>query len=119
MAKRCCRKHPFFCEGKGCRKSAWETPDCLSAADWSLIREIRHASTSETFTKIVYRDSKTTDAFFNRVIGWPEGEHYMRDEGYALATGWPALTRADGPLARAISALEERTQRTVVAERAA
>lgn len=98
----------FFCKEKRCRKSAWETPECLKAADWSLIGEIRHAPTLEAFTKIVYRDSEAASAFFNRVIGWPEGERYMRDEAYALATGWPVLTRAGGLLEKAIAALEAR-----------
>jgi len=108
MTMGCCRKHPFFCDEKGVRKSAWETPECLSAEDWSLIAELREASTIEGLRAIIYRDSETSDAFYCRLIGWPEGLRYMRDDVYSQTTGWPALTRAGGPLARAFVALDER-----------
>jgi hypothetical protein len=32
--------HPFYCKVKCCRKSAWETPEHMTADDWLLAAQV-------------------------------------------------------------------------------
>jgi hypothetical protein len=72
----------FYCKKKGCRKSAWETPEHLTSEDRGLVsgavKSIKagldpFAAFLEDLPKEKY------DAFFDRVIGWPEGKTYWRN----------------------------------------
>lgn len=92
--------HPFFCHVKGVRKSAWATPEYLSAADWQLAREALAAATPEDLHALLYTEPARAEVFFYRVVGWAEGRHYMRDIGFVRASGWAGLQRHAFPRLR-------------------
>ncbi|ABM97100.1 hypothetical protein [Methylibium petroleiphilum] len=82
-------EHPFFCVKKLVRKSAWETPEYLSARDLELARRLVDVSSYDEFASIVYERRLTAEtrvgndeAFFYRIVGWPEGMSYMRNAAY-------------------------------------
>lgn len=94
---------PFYCGIKGCRKSAWETPEHMSEGDWTLLARLRDVTTAAEFCAMVFESRVSAESCFWRILGWPEGMAYMRDETYAEETGWPALTNHG--LKRALEAL--------------
>lgn len=83
--------HPFFSYSKGCRKTAWETPEYLTTGDYEYIQDIIPLLESNKIEELrTYmfptifdgdidsrrtRQEQTKD-FFDRVIGWPEGNSY-------------------------------------------
>lgn len=83
--------HPFFCNIKRVRKTAWDTPEYLSDEDWALAEAACLVAASDDLLALVYQSDANSEAFFWRLIGWPEGRCYMRSAEYARATGWPAL----------------------------
>lgn len=82
-------EHPFFCAKKMVRKSAWSTPEYLSASDRELARRLVDAHSYDAFASIVYERGLSAaerlghdEAYFYRIVGWPEGRSYMRDPAY-------------------------------------
>lgn len=81
--------HPFFCHQKSCRKTAWNTPEYLSQSDRDLVAQLSQVTDAEQFADIVFEfgvepiaRKNHDEAFFWRIVGWPEGRHYMRNEEY-------------------------------------
>lgn len=71
-------KHPFFCTKKGCRKSAWETPEYLSEQDWAIAEAALgffRANDQAGFDALI-SDREVARAYFHRIVGWPEGLSY-------------------------------------------
>lgn len=88
------KDHPFFCHNKRCRKTAWDTPEYLTIEDWEQVGkyiEYLEANCKEAFDSVLYfrpstrlvplpEDYEERDfAFFNRIIGWPEGQRYYKN----------------------------------------
>jgi hypothetical protein len=91
--------HPFYCMVKGCRKSAWETPEHMAATDWKLAEQVVKCKTVEAFLELLDSDEKK-ESFYWRIIGWPEGKGYMhnwQDRTYAERTGWPCIVKHEIP----------------------
>ena len=70
--------HPFFCEKKRCRKTAWDTPEYLSEGDWDLVQGVVDALLSKDRSRFdaIIKSREAAEAFFYRVCGWPEGLNY-------------------------------------------
>lgn len=75
---------PFYCAKRKTRKSAWETPEYLTNSDKTLIKLLFEVRSATEFADLVYEHRTPVDqrhgyaeAFFYRVIGWPEGRSYM------------------------------------------
>lgn len=101
--------HPFFCRKKQCRKTAWETPEYLTAADLKLLEELDGVGSEGRFHDVVFSSAARAEGFFYRVIGWPEGLSYMRGSlQYREQTGWPAVKPL---IERALLSLEGQGQR--------
>ena len=69
--------HPFYCSAKGCRKTALDTPEYLTPADWLMVDGVipaLEAGDQVAFDAALRAGDER--AFFNRVIGWPEGISY-------------------------------------------
>lgn len=74
----------FYCPKKKCRKTAWDTPEYLTAEDWNTLEKVIGISERRDpmeLYRFVSTDSNSR-AFFNRVIGWPEGYSYCLKIGY-------------------------------------
>ena len=68
----------FYCGEKRCRKSAWLTPEYLTPDDWKNTRDAvaaLNAKDMSAFNTILRRPGYK-EAFFYRVIAWPEGARY-------------------------------------------
>lgn len=89
--------HPFFCRAKSVAKSAWDTPEYLSEADWQLARDALAAATPEALHALLYAESARAEAFFYRVIGWSEGLRYMSELDFVQSTGWAGLNNQLSP----------------------
>lgn len=89
--------HPFYCAKKGLRKTAWDTPEYLSQRDWELAREVAAVKSGEALAALVYSTPERTDAYFNRIVGWPEGRTYMRSADFVNDTAWPGFQRHQRP----------------------
>jgi hypothetical protein len=87
-------EHPFFCEKRKCRKTAWQTPEYLTEQDWLTVQKVINIITSGdtmAFYRFVTND-ENSKMFFYRVIGWPEGFVYCCNLNYCVNTGFKALT---------------------------
>lgn len=91
MAKK--NDHPFFCYKKRCRKTAWDTPEYLTAEDWALCTKVLTAKTGLDYAMFILEafTCGTAEGFFNRVLGWPEGYHYCRTASYIEFSAWPGF----------------------------
>lgn len=85
--------HPFYCQKKKCRKTAWDTPEYLTAEDWDLSKKVLTAKTGLDYAMILLEAflDRTAEGFFNRVLGWPEGFHYCRSASYIEHSAWPGF----------------------------
>ena len=78
----------FFCGIKNCRKTWRNTPEYLTLEDWNLLEGLRTAKTEEEFYDMLCaadrEDKELVNAFFDRVISWPEGYlyYFYGPEGY-------------------------------------
>jgi hypothetical protein len=88
-------EHPFFCEKKKCRKTAWATPEYLIPQDWENLSEMIQIISSgdlAAFCRFVSNKKGSSD-FFYRVIGWPEGFRYCQSYNYCEKTGFQSVAR--------------------------
>lgn len=78
--KRPNEEHPFYCTAKRCRKTAWDTPEYLTARDRErlpLYVAALRAKDQVAFDALFARANREdSDAWFNRFLGWPEGKGY-------------------------------------------
>lgn len=91
-------EHPFFCEKKKCRKTAWDTPEYLTVEDWETLKKvvaIIKSGDAMAFYRFVVKDANSK-AFFYRGIGWPEGFSYCKNLNYCTQTAFVALTSTSG-----------------------
>lgn len=76
------KEHPFFCYKKNCRKTAWDTPEYLTQADYNFIQGLIPFLKTEdkqgcmNYLYPMGEKWTNTVAFFDRVMGWPEGYGY-------------------------------------------
>ena len=76
------RPSHFFCHKNNCRKTCWQTPEHV-AKDIPLIKEcaalIEEGDGEKLFVFLNQGKGEDYKAFifFNRVIGWPEGNNYF------------------------------------------
>ena len=88
---------PYYCASKGCRKTVWNTPEYLTSEDWDFLKEIvrlaKGGAGQDVFDLLWEPPEKHTEAFFCRVLGWPEGHSYCRNNDYWLQTAFPGITR--------------------------
>ncbi|MCK9154510.1 MAG: hypothetical protein M0P12_00200 [Paludibacteraceae bacterium] len=74
--------HPFFSYSKGCRKTAWETPEYLTEEDWVFLAglipflESDDIGGARNYLFPLGENWNLTEDFFNHTIGWPEGYSY-------------------------------------------
>ena len=88
------KQHPFYCYKKKCRKSAWDTPEYLSDEDWEFVRKAVLLDVEQLFEMLWMKENaKLCEAFFYKVLGWPEGLTYCRNYGYWQNTAFPALEK--------------------------
>lgn len=83
--------HPFYCEKKRCRKSAWQTPEHLTQMDLETLRLLKGVDSEEAFHAVVYGSQARAEGFFYRVIGWPEGLRYMRGSEAYRQSMWGSV----------------------------
>lgn len=95
------KQSPFFCYKKNVRKTAYRTPEYMSTEDWLLLEKVLNSSGHFDLLELVFCNESASEAFFYRIIGWPEGRHYMRDADYARYAleglkrhEWPKLEQA-------------------------
>lgn len=88
----------FYCGSKQCRKSAWDTPEYLTTNDWLFcgkVIEVLESGTGHDLFSLLYGRSCCNQwdisAFFNRVVGWPEGARYCQKESYVVTTAFDSL----------------------------
>lgn len=82
----------FYCARKRCRKTAWETPEYLTQADWkflkSLLPDIQCLNPAALWQTLWFHHNfLLTRDFFDRVMGWPEGYVYCQDFNYFKIAG--------------------------------
>jgi hypothetical protein len=89
--------HPFFCHAKRCRKTAWETPEFLSADDWAMVEAVvKTLESGKPASFQFWLDSLTIleqRHFFYIIIGWPEGNIYCCNPTYVEKTAFPGLVK--------------------------
>jgi len=100
------KEHPFYDVKKGCRKTAWDTPEHLTQADWAfallMIAMLSDGDFENVYAAIMDRSHHAlTRAFFNRVIGWPEGLVYCRKHEYCIKTAFPGIVKHQLPKLKA------------------
>lgn len=84
----------FYCYEKQCRKTAWGTPEYLTDRDKENIIELCSKETFEEFDEALAKLSdRDRHAFFNRIIGWPEGFVYC---GYGSHPDYRRMTLFEG-----------------------
>lgn len=71
----------FYCKQAQRRKTAWDTPHCLTAEDWELIRRALSLSVEEAQAEFS-ANWRTWEPFFDRCLGWPEGSRYCTSPIY-------------------------------------
>jgi hypothetical protein len=94
MAKKHKNDSSFYCGEKGCRKTAWDTPEYLTEADWAFLKKVRDLLATDdrdTFFWLMHDDMTQWKAFFDRMVGWPEGSVYCMDPDYLRLTGWGGI----------------------------
>ena len=94
------KNHPFFCHKKGCRKSAWETPEYMSEEDWTFLEKVIklvEEKDSLHFSYLYHDEPELLNNFFNHAIGWPEGWNYCHKIEFVENTAMPGMTRHNIP----------------------
>lgn len=92
--------HPFFCRTAGARRSAWETPSCLSESDWVLAAQLAAASrqSCEGFLAFFRSISKSEmEAVCHRIIGYPEALSYLHTGNWAEKTFYAGFVKHQLP----------------------
>ena len=90
----------FFDYKKNCRKSAWATPEHLSDEDWAFTRAVvkeLEGGTPDSLFALIWEDYGHAMAFFNRILGWPEGLVYCQELSYVHKCAFAGLQRHDLP----------------------
>ena len=105
-ARKKLKEHPFYDVKKGCKKTAWDTPEHLTQADWAfallMIAMLSDGDFENVYAAIMDRSHHAlTRAFFNRVIGWPEGLAYCRKYEYCIKTAFPGIVKHQLPKLKA------------------
>jgi len=81
----------FYDEKKQCRKSVFTTPEHITDQDWAFMRLLISAATKGIdnvyFALYGRQPEDQCRAFFDRMIGWPEGYGYCRDLQYWSSAG--------------------------------
>ena len=87
--------HPFYCHKKRTRKTAWDTPEYLTDADWELAAKMVVVKTGLDYAGAILDafNEGTAEGFFNRVLGWPEGFHYCRSTSFVESSAWPGFVQ--------------------------
>ncbi len=85
--------HPFFCTKKQIRKTAYDTPEYLTAQDIDTLDKLvgileRHDVGA--FHELA-RDPERKEGLFYRILGWPEGLSYCYDYRYCEITAIKGL----------------------------
>ena len=83
-------QHPFFCCKKRCRKTAWDTPEYLTAPDWEIACRMLSVSTGQEYAALVneaYTTGRAKD-LFNHILGWPEGFNYCQSDSFLCGPAW-------------------------------
>jgi len=94
------KEHPFYCEKKQCRKTAWDTPEYLTDVDRMMIRQVvvlLNQDDADGLYSLFQSNRVASKDFFNRVIGWPEGKVYCENLRYVQLTAFRGLKRFDLP----------------------
>ncbi len=88
-------EHPFYCDKKKCRKTAWGTPEYLTEDDWKAVKEFVDIAETKDADKAfeLMWNLKDTESFFNRVLGWPEGYNYCQSREYWDITAFPGIVK--------------------------
>ena len=93
------KEHPFFCHKKNCRKTAWDTPEYLTANDKEntkkLVRVLQGQDATELWTFINLLTTGEKKGLFYRVLGWPEGLHYCESPEFCERTAFDGLKKHD------------------------
>jgi len=93
--------HPFYCYRLQKRRSAWDTPEFLTQADWDFIAKIidvLKTGDGNALYNVLWRaDSGLTKRFFYQSIGWPEGWTYCSEYDYVVKTAFGNLKRHELP----------------------
>ena len=91
MAK---KQSPFYCYKRNCRKTAWDTPEYMTPEDWATLKQFRDAIVSKNLDAFMaLTDNREAwSAFFNRMIGWPEGAVCCQDSVFARRTFFPMVS---------------------------
>ena len=82
-------KHPFFCNKKNCRKTAWDTPEYMSEEDWAFLERAYDIMLKKDYTAFLWLGFENPDMWrnlFNHMLGWPEGMVYCREIEYLKKT---------------------------------
>src|ERR1039457_4466801 len=69
MAKK--NDHPFFCHKHHTRKTAWDTPEYLTDADWALAHKMVSVTNGLDYAVSIFEafENGTARDYFNRVLG--------------------------------------------------
>jgi hypothetical protein len=98
--------HPFFDKAKGCRKTAWDTPEHLSEKDWQIVGQMIAALEREDELAFHVLVTASQDVVFNRILGWPEGRaYYCYGSQTAREFYFPGFTGRDLPQLKAAFAV--------------
>lgn len=91
MAKQ--KTSPFYCYKRMCRKTAWDTPEYMTPEDWATLKRFRDVIVSKNLDAFMSlaNNREAWSAFFNRMVGWPEGRVYCQDWEYARRTFLPSV----------------------------
>lgn len=91
MAKQ--KTSPFYCYKKMCRKSALQTPEYMSDQDWIILKRFRDVIASMDVDAFMAMDCDryAWHAFFNWMLGWPEGESYCHEREFVRKTFLPGM----------------------------
>ena len=100
----------WYDEKKKCRKSAWDTPEHMSQADWEfagIVVGLLLSSQFDALYELIQTKPKRelSRRFFNVALGWPEGWHYSSNRGWFASTACKCMKTE---LPKLISLLQER-----------
>jgi len=101
----------WYDEKKRMRKSAWDTPEQMSQADWEFAGIVVGLLLGDRFDALydLMQTKPSRDLsrrFFNVSLGWPEGWHYASNRAWFISTACIGMKTHNAP--KLIPLLQER-----------
>jgi hypothetical protein len=90
----------WICPNRGIVKTAWDTPEYLSDADWQFAQKVVdlcNVDDAAGLFALFDSDRQLKRNFFVKTIGYIEGKHYSAEYEWFLWTFFPGLKQHTVP----------------------